>query len=157
MAQIKRWALPLAAFFSVLGGLLYRAGGASGWNTKFRDLGVSACVCGILALKTAHIWPWLALIPTFGLTMAALTTYRYFLPKPKDYTGWHYALHGFFCAFGAVCYAWAVGGWIWLWFGVRCAVCAIGVGLWSWKVKNDVVEEIGRGVIITGSTALLWL
>jgi hypothetical protein len=142
-------------FLAALGGFLYRAGGAWWGNTKFRDCGVSAVSCLVLiVLGGVHgLWQWLSLIPTFGLMWAALTTYRYFFPKPKDYKWYHYAMHGFFVAAATVFYAWASGYWFMFW--VRCIICGAGVGAWSHFVSSDNVEEAGRGIVITGTMALL--
>jgi hypothetical protein len=137
------------------GALLYRIGGASWGNTKARDVGVSLCIClalGLVAAKNALI-PWLSLIPCFFLGWGALSTYRYFLPKPKDYTPPYYALHGFMVAFAAFPFAWATGHWAgWV---MRSFTCALLVALWSAWQDNDTIEEMGRGAILTASTLLL--
>jgi hypothetical protein len=152
---VNRKKLSLWLILSIIGGFLYRAGGASWGNTKFRDAGVSAISCLLLVLLGGvhDLKQWLSLLPMFGLMWLALTTYRYFLPKPIRYGFPHYALHGFFVAFAAIPYAWATQHW--LWFSIRCLVSAIGVGVWSHLISQDTVEEIGRGVIITGTIPLL--
>jgi len=109
---------------SIIGAILGRLGGKKGFNTKFRDIGTSLCICLILGLCSAKLplKQWLWLIPTFGLQWAALTSYKYFLPKPKDYFWWHYSLHGFMAALAAITFAWTSGHWFWFW--VRVVICA---------------------------------
>lgn len=137
-----------------IGGVLYRLGGSSA-GTLWRDIGVSAVSCLLLAILgvVQGFWQWLSLIPMFGLMWGALSTYRYFLKKPENYKWYHYTMHGFFVAFAALPYAWASGHWFW--FVIRCIICAAGVGAWSHFIKHDITEEVGRGVIITATTALL--
>ena len=134
---------------------LYRKGGTSA-GTLYRDIGVSACLCAALSL-VAQIWGIagvLAIVISFGLQWAALSTYRYFLPKPKDYLWYHYALHGFMVALAAIPFALLTHHW--LGFGLRIVVCAAGVGLWSHLIKKDWLEEGGRGAILCGTTPLLY-
>jgi len=161
--QMRKLKALIIALATLAGGLAYRLGGSAkngGWldfarNTKTRDAGVSAVSCLILACFSHNLglWQWLSLIPTFGLSWASLTTYRYFLPKPKNYGFVHYVLHGFMVALATIFFAWATGHWFW--FGIRCLICAAGVGAWSHLIKNDILEESGRGIIITGSSWLL--
>jgi len=148
----------ILAIFAAIGATLYRLGGKEGYNTKFRDIGVSLIVClTLIALGVVKgLWQWLSLIPSFGLMFAALTTYRYGLPKPKDYNFLYYSLHGFFIALALIFYAWASGRWIG--FGIRCVTCAVLIGLWSilidWLSKKlpwkhwDEINEGGRGFIL---------
>jgi hypothetical protein len=149
--------LSILAILSIIGGVLYRMGGAAGFNTKFRDIGCNliSIVPLILFGGVQTVNEWLSLIGVFGLTFAALTTYRYFLPKPKTWTWPYFAMHGFFVAFSALPYAWVTGHW--LWFSISCILCAAGVGAWSNFIGNAVVEETGRGVIIVLTRALLVL
>lgn len=139
-----------------MAGILGRIGGTSA-GTKWRDIGVSACFCLLLALLgiVNGLKQWLSLLPTFGLVWASLTTYRYFLPKPKDYKWYHYALHGFMVSFAAIFFAWVSGHWFG--FGTRCVINAIGVGLISHFVSWDDAEEFSRYFLITLTTPLLLL
>jgi hypothetical protein len=145
----------LFAGIVLAGAFLYRVGGASWGNTRYRDIGVSLCLCltmGLLGAKNS-LWAWLSLIPTFGLQWGCLSTYRYFLPKPKDYTTYYYALHGFMVAFAAFPFVWVTGHWAgWV---IRNLTCAVIVALWSAWQTNDTKEEMGRGAILTASTLLL--
>jgi hypothetical protein len=152
---VQRRKVGLWVIFTAIGVVLYRLGGKAGWNTKFRDIGVSACFCALLWLQggISGLWQTLSLVPTFGLLFAALTTYRYFLPKPKDYKWYHYALHGFFTAFSAVFYAWASGCWLGFW--IRCGLNAVLVAVVSHFISKDWLEEGLRGASIVGSVPLL--
>lgn len=156
---MKKFKLYLIGILSFLGGIAYRLGGKEGWNTKFRDIGVSFISCLLLVLLGGvHTFKeWLSLIPSFGLMFAALTTYRYFLPKPKDcnYKWYHYSLHGFFVSLSSIPYVWVRGNWIW--FSISCIICAFGVGLWSHLIGWDELEESGRGFIIVVTRSLLVL
>lgn len=143
---------------STISGILGRLGGKEGWNTLYRDIGVSVCICAILGLlgRNLGLFDWLSLILTFGLQWACLTTYRYFLKKPKDYQWWHYALHGFMVSFAAIVFIWTTKHWFW--FGARCIVSAVGCGAWYFIGKwNDDLHEFGRYFIITITAPLLLL
>jgi hypothetical protein len=146
-------AIGFTLVFAFAGGVAYRLGG-SGKGTKYRDLGVPLIFALLLAILGGLVgfWQWISLIPCIGIMWGSLTTYRYFLPKPKNYLWYHYAMHGFFVAASAFPYAIASGHWIG--FGIRCVVCAVGLGLWS-KTSIDWLEEGGRGFIFVASTPLL--
>ena len=139
---------------SILSGYFYRRGGTDK-GTLWRDMGSSLCMSvSLLVLFGIHGWKesitiWLS----FGLMWAALTTYRYFLPKPKNYTGWHYALHGFMVSLAI--FPWAIVSGHLLGMGIRCAACAIFVGLWSHFIGWDELEEWGRGFIFNLTILLL--
>jgi len=133
----------LILLLAVLAGTAYRSGGAAGYNTKYRDIGVPLCSIAFFWLLYGFSW-WLVLV--LPLQLGALSTYRYCLPKPKDYLWYHYALHGFFCGLACIPVAIYTGHW-WLWI-IRAIIMGALVGLWSHVIKSDVMEEIGRGVII---------
>jgi hypothetical protein len=139
----------------VLSAATYRLGGTSA-GTKWRDIGTSACLVAALALLGAitDILGWLSIILVFGLLLASLTTYRYFLPKPSRYTCWYFGLHGFMVAFADLPYAWVMGKWIS--FGIRCVTCSVLVGAWSGWISNANMEEGGRGFIFC-VTRLIYL
>ena len=153
------WTLGL----SVLGGILYRLAGSAktgdwlDWarNTKARDVGVALCFCAltvILGIVRTGV-EWLTLIPTFLGMMGALSTYRYFLPKPKDYQWYHYAMHGFFTSLAA--FPLALSTWYWKGFWIRVALCTVLISLWSHFCTKDTWEERGRGFILIVTTPLL--
>ena len=95
----------------------------------------------------------LLLLSCFILSWAALSSYRYFLPKPKDYKWYHYSLHGFMVSFAIFPLIFFTGSW--LWFGVRVGVCTIGVGAVSHFIDKDWLEEFLRGFILVGSLILM--
>jgi hypothetical protein len=154
---VNKKKLSIVAILAAIGGVLYRLGGKEGFDTKFRDIGCNLVSILPLALFGGinSVQGWLSLLGVFALTFGALTTYRYFLPKPKTWTWPYYAMHGFFVAFAALPYAWFTNHW--LWFGVSCILCAAGVGAWSHFISWDELEEGGRGVIIVLTRALLVL
>lgn len=142
--------------FSLLSCILYRLGGSEGFNTKVRDCGVPtlfALYLGRLGAFTG-ILGWVCL-PLMLLAMfGALTTYHYFLPKPKDYTWWHYSLHGFMIGLSAIFYAMATGHYFW--FSLRTIFLSLFMGAWYFvAVRKDWLNEGGRGFIIVFSSPLL--
>ncbi len=141
--------------YTFLGGLLYRLGGKEGFNTKVRDFGVPF-ITGIVIWRLGLLvnpLAVLALIPSLGIMSAALTTYRYFLPKPKDYSWYHYSLHGFMCSLALFPLMFFTGSWLGFW--LRVITCTVGLGVWYFvAVKNDDLHEFGRGAILI--TSLLW-
>lgn len=145
------WVLGL----SCLAGYLYRRGGTDE-GTLWRDAGCSALFCLVLALLGAvhGLWQGLSLLGLFGLSWGALSSYRYFVPKPKDYGWYFYSFHGFMVALAAIPYSWVSGKW--LGFGLRCIICAVGCGVWDiimWR--SDVWNERGRGFILAISLPIL--
>jgi predicted membrane-bound dolichyl-phosphate-mannose-protein mannosyltransferase len=111
-------------------------GGAHGYNTKYRDLGCPAVLTGLLWYLFG--WHWIYIL-TFGLSFASLTTYWDWLFK-KD----NFYMHGFAIGVAVLPLMVTIPLWIIL---VRCLVTTVGMGLWSKWIGNDVVEEVGRGVL----------
>jgi hypothetical protein len=161
MGEVIIWLLA-----TVAGAVLYRMGGAEGYDTKWRDCGVSAVIIllTILLGVVSGLWVWLSLIPCFGLMWGALSTYRYFLPKPKDYTYPYYALHGFMIALAMFPFAWASSRWLGL--AIRSIASGLLMGAWSYLILNvlqpkiswkhwDVCHECGRGAIIVATVPLM--
>ncbi len=141
---------------STLCGILYRLGGKEGFDTKFRDIGCSLVACITITSFgiTNNVWSWIGLILSFGLMWGALTTYRYFLPKPNDYEWWHYALHGFMISIALISFIFAYGHWVGFW--IRCILNSILIGLWSHFVSQDDLEEFGRGFIFNITLVLFF-
>lgn len=133
---------------AAVGGVLYRMGGASGYNTKFRDFGIPTV--GILllflfgSLIHSTLWNTLSLILTFGLMFAAQTTY--FKKKGTAPKWWNWALVGL--VNGLALLPWAINTGQWLAFGIRTGLLVILITLWCELNDNAVWEEIGRGVLI---------
>ena len=135
---------------SVLGGILYRMGGAEGYDTKWRDAGVS----GLISLL---LWHWSALLH-FGLCWGALTLS--WKRKGTDAGFWNRYLQGLGVAVAALPYAIFTQRW---WgFGVRIVVLPFLVALWATYMnrrifcwREDVVSEFGRGFLVVASACLL--
>lgn len=146
------------AVLCVASAAFYRLGGMS-YGTKWRDIGTTGCLVATLPLLglVSGLWEWLSLLLVFGATFGAITTYRYFLPRPEEgnYTGWHYGLHGFMVALADFPFAIASGRWAA--FGIRCIICAFFVGIWSHIIKWDDLEEGGRGFILCVSRVVYLL
>ena len=127
--------------FSVFGAILYRIGGAKGYDTKFRDLGTP--LCGIIILL---IWwqpvklGWLLLMPHFGLAFASMTTYW-----DKLFSEDNFYMHGFMAGLASFPLFWA--GIHWYAILISAVVCGLLMGWWSKKEGNDVKEELGRGLV----------
>ncbi len=121
--------------------VFYRLGGAKGYDTKFRDIGcpltLIALVIALYGLNTAY-WAYLL---TFGLSWGALSTYWDWLFKKEDN---HYA-HGLGCGLAGIPLIWC--GVPWEVVTVRILICTFGMGLLSKLIKNDVKEELTRGLI----------
>lgn len=140
--------LLLLILMSAIGGVLYRMGGASGFNTKFRDFGIpSVGVITLLILGSHyHINTWLVLnyILVWGLMFASQTTY--FKKKGSDAKWWNWMLVGLVNGVALVPYAWQTG--LWIDAILRTAILAIAITIWSEVCDDAVWEEIGRGVLI---------
>jgi hypothetical protein len=139
-------------------GVLYRMGGAEGYNTKYRDLGVptlASLALLILGAIPCHFWGIAAFILSFGLLFGALTTYWDFLFKKDCF--W---FSGLIVGLSGLPVALAQGKFI---------GCIIRMGLISgvWQLLNkllpqkvfcwtrDIVEEFGRGSITIITLPLL--
>ena len=134
-------ALPYILPAVVLSAIAYRLGGATGFNTKYRDWGVPLVVCPMLGVTQS--WHWtLALL--FPLLWGALSTY--WKRKGADAKWVNWALHGLGCALAFIPWYWYTGEWGL--FAVRSVVMVVGITGWSVLIKNSVVEELGRGALI---------
>jgi len=140
--------LLLLVLMSIIGGVLYRMGGASGFNTKFRDFGIpSIGVIVLLALgRFSHLNSWLVLsyILTWGLMFASQTTY--FKKKGSNAKWWNWMLVGLANGIALVPYAWQTG--LWMEALLRTLILAIAITIWSEVCDDAVWEEVGRGVLI---------
>jgi hypothetical protein len=138
---------------SVVAGILYRMGGAEGYNTKFRDFGVPTVGIALMLVLYPH-YDWktlLAYFLTFGLYFGSMTTY--WKKKGTDAKWWNWLLTGLGYSVAWLPFAICSGNW--LGFALRSIVVSVGTMLWSEKIGNAVVEEIGRGVITTVTLPLL--
>lgn len=142
---------------SILAGVLYRMGGAAGYNTKVRDLGVPTIVTVYLltlGLK-ASLWSFCGLVVAyfiaFGLLFGALTTY--WKKKGTNVHWWNWLFTGLGYSLAALPIALYTGHWIG--FGIRCAVLTGLIVWWSETQGNVVWEEGGRGFLIIATLPLL--
>ena len=138
----------LTLLASILGAVLYRIGGASGYNTKFRDLGLPTVGIGLLWILGGWNW-WLILC--FGLYFGSMTTY--WKKKGTDAKWWNWLFVGLGYSLAFLPYSIATGHW--LGFGIRTFLVTILTSVWSNNIGNPVVEECGRGVITTATLPLL--
>lgn len=140
---------------SCLCGVFYRIGGSRSFNTKFRDVGCSLCMTVSILILTGlpSILEAFLLFLSTGIMFGALTTYRYFLPKPKNYTCWYYMMHGFFISLAIM--PWAIAAGYIVPVAIRCVVAAGLVSLWSGLLGHDVREEFGRGFILNATLLFL--
>ena len=141
-------AIAFLILMSIIGGVLYRMGGASGFNTKFRDFGIPGV--GILVLlvlgNRCHVngWSILNYVLTWGFMFAAQTTY--FKKKGKDAKWWNWFLVGLANGLALIPYAWQTG--LWMDALLRTVILAIAITIWSEVCGDAVWEEVGRGVLI---------
>jgi hypothetical protein len=155
---------------SVLSGILYRMGGAAGWNTKYRDVGCSLLFYGTLLAYlffsevSLNIWGYLACLLSFGFLWASLSTYW------DNVFGFdNLWVHGFMCGFSSLPYAIYTGKYIPL--IIASLALAILIGGWNyiankylpgtvkilkWYVNKAVLEEFVRGLLL-GLSILLYL
>ena len=136
---------------TILSAILYRMGGAKGYNTKFRDLGcplANLILLWYLGLSGAFLLKIGLFLGVFLLMFGALTTYWDSLFGYDNF--W---FHGFMIALACFPLYWlGVQWWIII---IRCVVLAIGMGWWSKIIGNDVMEELGRGALITLTLPIL--
>jgi hypothetical protein len=140
--------ITLTIILSALAGLLYRLGGASGYNTKFRDLGVPTVGIGLLWFLGGWNW-WLILC--FGLYFGSLTTY--WKKKGTDAMWWNWLFTGLGYSLAFLPYTIATGHY--LGFIIRTILVTVLIAVWSYNIDEVVLEENGRGVITTITIPLL--
>lgn len=136
--MIKVILLVLAAIVSAIA---YRLGGASGYNTKYRDIGCSLLCC--LSMGVFIAWHW-TLILVFGLMWGALSTY--FKKKGTDARWYHWLIVGLAFSLATIPYIIATG--YWLGFLSRSIILAGSICIWSEINGNAIWEECGRGALI---------
>ena len=136
---------------AVLSGIFYRAGGTGGkWylNTKVRDLGCPLCALAVLYIKYGfHI----AMIPTFFVMWAALSTY--FKGDKPDVLWYHWLIVGLAMGLSLFPYAWANGLWPMFWFRTIILIATITIS--SEAIDEVNFEEFTRGFLFTGSMIFL--
>lgn len=143
MLKILAWIIA-----TLLSSVLYRMGGAQGFNTKFRDLGLPTIAVALLTYLGG--WHWIYIL-CFGLYFGSLTTY--WKKKGTDAKWFNWLLTGLGYSLSFLPLALFTGHW--LGFCIRTILVSVGVTIWSEKIGNAVVEELGRGVITTSTLPLL--
>jgi hypothetical protein len=151
----------LIILLSILGALLYRAGGMGKeptanptwmpmWirNTKARDFGIPSVMVLTMAVL-GHLTWWLVLC--FLLLFAAQTTY--FKKKGTDSKWWNWLLVGLAMSAAMFPYCFHSGNWLSLLYRTVCLTSF--VIMWSEGIDNDKWEEYGRGWIQIISLTLL--
>jgi len=152
MKNLKRKSL-VVIIASLISGVLYRMGGAKGFNTKFRDLGVPMVGLILMLILYPH-YDWKTLLSYFlffGLYFGSLTTY--WKKKGESAKWYHWLLTGLGYSLAFLPFTFVSG--YWLGFVLRCILCSAGIMIWSEKVSNAVWEEFGRGLIATATIPLL--
>ncbi len=149
---------------TILGGLLYRMGGAAGYNTKFRDFGIPtvAVLVFLIFCFPKYNLAFLSLILTWGATFAVQTTY--WKKKGTDAKWWNWLLTGLGYSICWLPTVLALSIWPssglnahWLGFGIRSVVCTgLTVGV-SQFFGNAVWEENARGWVEIVTIPLLFI
>ena len=125
----------------VASAILYRMGGAAGYNTKFRDFGCptiavgSALIIGLCHWSLAIVWP---------VCFAVMTTY--WKRKGQDASWYHWWTTGlmYAVAFLPVAYFLSrIEAFVFFTIFLSTATA-----VWSALVSNVVWEECGRGAIL---------
>jgi hypothetical protein len=128
--------------------ILYRMGGAKGYDTLYRDIGCAAVAC--LLAGYLLVWSW-TLILCFGLMWGALSMYWKFGRRNSKWYNWLATGAGYSIAMLPLVIQ--VG--CWKGFISRTIVLGALTMIWSELQSNDVKEELGRGFLIPLTLPLL--
>lgn len=135
-------------FFSIISAVSYRMGGSGNFPRWVRPVVVSLSTILLMGIFIGFHW---SMILCFGLSFGALTTY--WKKKGSDafwynwlFTGLGYSL----CILPFIFHTH-----VWLGFGIRTGVLTALTVLWSDLMGNAVIEEGGRGALITLTVPLL--
>lgn len=134
----------------VASGILGRMGGASGFHTLFRDIGVSLVTCGLVGLWGGFHW---TLVLCFGAMWGSLATY--FKKKGEPVRWYNWLICGLAYCLAFLPYVIAMG--LWEGLGYRVACLPIAVMLWCVLIGNDVVEEFGRYALVALTIPLMFI
>lgn len=132
---------------SIISGVLYRLGGSQYYHTLWRDIGCSLISTILIGYLVS--WHW-TLILVFGMTWGALTTYWKVGPKAYWFN-WIFTGLGYSLAVLPFCIA--EGHWIG--FGIRTVVLSLTTMIWSELNGNAILEEFGRGFLLSATIPLL--
>ena len=127
----------------------YRLGGASGFNTKYRDVGCSIITCLLAGYLIS--WNW-TLILCFGLLWGALSTYW---KRTADSKWYNWLFTGTFYSVAMLPYV--IAECLWVGFISRTIILGALTMIWSELISNDVQEELGRGAFIILTLPLLMI
>ncbi len=128
-------------FLVVASAVLYRMGGADGYNTKWRDFG-----CPLVAVASALIiglGHW-SLVLSFGALFGAMTTY--WKRKGEDAEWYNWLMTGFMYAMAFLPTVWFLSRFEA--FVPFTAFLSIATMIWSEAMDDVVWEECGRGAIL---------
>lgn len=134
-----------------LSGVLYRLGGAKGWNTKYRDFGCPLILIAVVVLS-GH-WHW-TLIPSAILMFGSLCTY-WDKWGTDDVEWYEWMVTGFFYGMSMLPYAIGTGHYVG--FIMRTIFLTVLTMLWSEYHDDVIFEEGGRGALLIISAPLLFL
>ncbi len=128
-------------FLAVASAVLYRMGGAAGYNTKWRDIGCPlAAVASALIIGLRH---W-SLVIAFGLLFGAMTTY--WKRKGEDAYWYNWLITGFMYAMAFLPPVYFLSRFEA--FAYFIAFLSIATMIWSEAMDDVVWEECGRGAIL---------
>lgn len=125
----------------VASGVLYRMGGAAGYNTKWRDFGCPIAAAAYALIVGLCHWSILITLPA---SFAVMTTY--WKRKGQDASWYHWWTTGlmYAVAFLPVCYFLSrIEAFVFFTIFLSTATA-----LWSSLMKNVVWEECGRSAIL---------
>jgi hypothetical protein len=135
-----------AAFIS---GCLYRLGGWEKGNRLFRIIGCPAISLVLYLWLFGLSWSlWWAYLAYFGACAGAISAYW-----GLDEAKWGYWAHGLGLSLAAFPIAYVTGNWIG--FVLRTVILTAFITIWSEYTKWDILEEWGRGFILTATIPLL--
>ena len=143
---------------ALLAGILGRMGGAKGYNTKFRDLGVAFIFTGLMVWFTRgsfNLWLLLAHLVAFLALFGALTTYW------DNLFGWDNMWFAGFVT-GLAAFPYSIISRHWIGFGARAFLLAIIWGLLNkflpkkiLFLQRVIVEEFSRYFFVILTIPLL--
>lgn len=162
---MNKWIKSISLIIATaIGGILYRMGGAAGYNTKFRDFGIPT-----VAVLVFLVWSWgnyhlalLSLIVTWGATFGVQTTYWKKKGVDAKWFNWLFTGIGYSICWIPTVIAqsiWPSSGIHahWLGFCIRSLVCTGLTVLVSQLIGNAVWEENARGWVEIITVPLLFI
>ena len=138
--MIALW-IVLEVILVIASAILYRMGGADGYNTKWRDFGCPlAAVASALIIGLRH---W-SLVLSFGALFGTMTTY--WKRKGEDAQWYNWLMTGFMYAMAFLPTVWFLSRFeAFVYFTLFLSIATM---IWSEAMDDVVWEECGRGVIL---------